>query len=714
MRESLFSPLWYRVAEKHPHLSTEVRVQRQRVRDQRWYLLVNPANGRQFRVNEQAWAFIGRCDGNLTVEQVWNALLEQLRDDAPTQNDVIQLLNQLDEHELIAYEHTTDAATLQRRRGERTKAKVQGFVNPFAMRVPLGDPSAFLRRLDALPKYLFSKLTLALWIVAMVAAFMAAASHWDSLAAHARSYMGTPRYLLIAWVIFPLLKAVHELAHALAVRRWGGSVGGMGFSLFVLVPAPYVDASAAAAFRARYQRVMVGAAGMMAELVIASLALLVWLNVQPGLVSDLAFVTMFIASVTTLIFNGNPLLPFDAYFIACDVLDLPNLGPRSRTWWSRALLRLIGGSKAPELMSVSRGEGKWLAAYAPLALVYRIVLSVGLVIWLGVHSTLLAIAGGIVLAFSVIAKPLYVMIQRMREMLPPGGVRRRATFAAFGVVAALLIAICAVPLPFHTVASGVVWPTDHARVRPETDGFIAELLVRDGDRVAAGQVLVALDDPALYVERERLVNRLEQLEAGRYSALTSSPEQAKNAEEELVRVQEDLKRVDEKIAGLEVRAQTDGVLVMPQQQDLPGTFVKKGSTLAYVLEKTDIGVRAALAEYDASFLREGTRAVEVRLAGDTATLPAQLVRDIPAATHDLPSAALGDRGGGAFATDPADTEGMHTQEPVVLVDLTLPSTVLERVGSRAWVRFDHGATPLAARWYRQARQVLLQHFNPAG
>jgi putative peptide zinc metalloprotease protein len=91
-----------------------------------------------------------------------------------------------------------------------------------------------------------------------------------------------------------------------------------------------------------------------------------------------------------------------------------------------------------------------------------------------------------------------------------------------------------------------------------------------------------------------------------------------------------------------------------------------------------------------------------------------MVRDIPAATHELPSPALGDKGGGPHATDPADTDGVKTQEPVVLVDVALPDTALTRVGSRAWVRFDHGSTPLAARWYRQARQVLLQHFNPAG
>jgi putative peptide zinc metalloprotease protein len=714
MRESLFSPLWYRVAEQHPHLRAEVRVQRQQVRDQRWYLLVNAASGRQFRVNEQAWAFIGRCDGTRSVEQVWNALLEQLRDDAPTQSEVIQMLNQLDEQDLLAYEHAPDAATLTRRKSERTQRRVQGFVNPFAMRIPLGDPSAFLRRLDALPAYLFNPVTLCLWLAAMAGAFLAAASHWDTLATHARTYMSTPHYLLFAWIAFPVLKALHELGHALAVRRWGGIVSGVGFSLFVLVPAPYVDASAAAAFRSRYQRVVVGAAGMMVELFIAAIALAVWLNVQPGVVSDLAFVTMFIASLSTVMFNGNPLLPFDAYFILCDALDLPNLGPRSKAWWSRASLRAIGSDNAAATLSVSRGEGKWLIAYAPLSFIYRVALSVALVVWLGSYSTVLAVCGGLFLVFGLVLKPAVSAVARTRAALAPGPARRRAGVVALAAGAALLTVLCAVPLPFHTVASGVVWLPEQARVRPGTDGFIAELIARDGDRVTAGQVLVVLDDPALLVERDRLASRLEQLNAGRYTAAANSPEDARNAEEEITRVQGEIVRVDERIAQLEVRANTDGILVMPQQQDLPGTFVRKGSTMAHVLEGADIGVRAAVAEYDAAFLRESTRGVEVRLAGDVRPMRAELVRDIPAATHDLPSAALGDRGGGPHATDPTDTEGMRTQEPIVIVDLKLPESKLERVGNRAWVRFDHGAQPLAMRWYRQVRQVLLHQFNPAG
>jgi putative peptide zinc metalloprotease protein len=259
-----------------------------------------------------------------------------------------------------------------------------------------------------------------------------------------------------------------------------------------------------------------------------------------------------------------------------------------------------------------------------------------------------------------------------------------------------------------------VWPPEEALVRAGTDGFVKQVLARDGDRVVAGQALVLLDDPALFAQRDQLISRIDQLQAGRFDALLSSPERARNAEEEIARAQGELQRVEAKIGELDVRARTAGKLVMPHQQDLPGTFARQGSTIAYVLEPGDIGIRAVVPEYDATLVREETRSVEVHIAGDREPVSAELVRDIPAATYDLPSVALGDIGGGPHATDPADKEGLHAREPLVLVDLRLPATELQRVGGRAWVRFKHPAQPLASRWYRQVRQVFLQHFNPAG
>lgn len=712
MNESLFSTLWYRVAAQHPRLRPEVSVQRQQVRDQRWYLLVNAASGRQARINQKAYEFVGRCDGERTVDQVWDELLETLRDEAPTQDEVIQTLEALERQDLLGHDNPPDAKTLVQRRGERERRR-RGFVNPFALRVPVGDPSALLRRLEPLSRLAFGTVAFWVWLVLTVAAAATALTHLDVLRAHAADYMATPRYVVLAWLSFPVIKALHELGHALAVRRWGGEVHEVGFTLFVLVPVPYVDASAAAAFGPRYQRLVVGAAGMMVELALAAVALTMWLNVQPGLLRDLAFVTMFIASVSTVMFNGNPLLRFDAYYMLCDALNLPNLEPRSKAWWAQLTSRALGGGSATQPVHAARGERKWLVLYAPLSFAFRIVISCVLVLWIGGYSAMLGFVAALVFLAVLVVRPGMAAAKRMWSAPRARGSRARLG-AACAAGAALLVALCAVPLPFHTVASGIVWPPEQALVRSGTNGFVAEVLARDGDWVEKGQVLVVLEDPTLMAERTKLTNRLEQLQAGRYAAFVDSAERVGRAEEEIRRVQSELQRVEQRIGELELRAQTDGRLVMPRQQDLPGSFAQQGSTLGHVLDRSAIGIRAAVHEYDAVLVREGVRRIDVRIAGETQTLAAELVRDVPAATFELPSAALGDRGGGPHPTDPADKNGLRTREAVVLLDFKVPARELERIGGKVWVRFDHGAQPLAQRWYRQARQVLLQHFSPAG
>jgi putative peptide zinc metalloprotease protein len=716
MRESLFSPLWYRVSNLHPQLNSNVRVQRKQWRDQLWYHLIDGAGNRQFRVNRKAYQFIGRCNGQHSVQDLWDSLLESLGDEALTQDEVINLMAQLDEHEMLKYERAPQAKTLVERRDRRAKKRHRALLNPFAFRVSLGDPSKLIRRLDHVGTMMLKPSMLWIWIAVMIVAIATTASNWQTLVVNATRYMGTPQFLLLAWIGFPVIKALHELGHALAVRRWGGEVHQMGITLLVMVPAPYVDASAAGAFRPKYQRVIVSAVGIMVELTLAALALAVWLNLQPGLVRDFAFVTMFIASVSTVMFNGNPLLPFDGYYVMCDALDLPNLGPRSRAYWFERLRQIaLLGPRGGATVQHAKGERKWLIFYAPLSLAYRLFVSSLIVLWVGSYSVVLGTLAALFVLITVCITPLWKLISSVLASAPAGTPRFRARTALAGAALAIGALLFAVPFPSNTLARGVVWLPDQAQVRPEIDGFVAQILVKDGEQVHAGQLLLTLEDPELLVEQDVLIRKLAGLRADHYSALLTNPLQAENVVEEIAQAWNELQRVEERLGNLAIRANMNGRLVMPRQADLIGSLARRGDTLGYVLVSEQIRVRAALSERDAALVRDSTRSISVRLDdAPEKAIPAQLIRDVPAATHDLPSRALGDRGGGPYATDPADENGLRTIEPVILVDLKLPKAILQRVGGRAWVRYSHGATPIASQCYRLLRQLFLQHFNPAG
>ncbi len=715
MRESLFSPLWHRVAELMPRVGSDVIVRQQHSRGQVWHVLIGGTTGRQSRINHSAYQFVGCCDGQHTVQQIWDSLLRNLRDDAPTQDEVIQVLAQLAEQGFVDYGVPADIQAQTRRRDRRASRRRRANVNPLAFRVPLGDPSRVLRALRDFAEPLFHPWAWWFWLAVMVLTLAGAVSHWDVLVRHADTYMATPQYLLLAWILFPFIKAVHELAHGLAVQHWGGEVHEAGIGLFVLTPAPYVDASASAGFRRRSQRAAVAGIGIMVELLIAAIAMVLWFNLQPGLARDAAFVALFIASVSTLLFNANPLLNFDGYYVLCDALDLPNLGPRSRGYWINLMRRLVHGGAAVRAMQTAPGERKWLLAYAPLSIGYRLGLSVLIVLWVGHHSLVLGLMIAAFVLYAVIVMPLW---RTARAVLPgaPGAVSNgRARIAVTGTVLALVLLVFAVPLPFRTAAWGVVWLPDHARTRPQIDGFVASFAARDGESVVPGQLLLTLTDPALLAQRVALASELRQLSAQRIDALSGDMLRSTNLREELQRVQGDLALVEQRIAQLEVRSQAAGQLVMPRQQDLLGSYVQRGATLGYVLDRGEVGVRAVLPERDAALIRESFRGVEVRLADAIhTTVAASLVRDVPAAGFELPGAALGDRGGGPFMTDPADRDGLTSVEPLVSIDLLLPENALRRVGGRAWVRFDHGAQPLAVQAWRRLRQMFLQNFRAAG
>ena len=714
MHESLFSPLWHRYSQQRPQLRSHVTVQPQQYRDQTWYLLINNTNGNHYRINDTAYQFIGRCNGHYSIQEVWDSLLEVLGDDAPTQDEVIHLLTELDQRDLLRYEVLPDIPGMFRRKQKKAKQQRLSFINPFAFRLPLWDPSKFLDRVGWLQKLIFNPITLVWWTIIVSMAILTATSHWNELSQHALNYMTTPHYLILAWLSFPFIKALHELGHGLAVRHWDGQVKETGITFFVLSPAPYVDASASSAFRSRFQRIIVSAMGMMVELLLAALALAIWFSTQPGLVHDLAFITMFICSVSSLLFNGNPLLRFDAYHILCDAFDLPNLAGRSRLYWTNLMKHLVLGKKNFIPLALAPGERKWLVAYAPLSITYAIALVSYIVLWLGTKSVVIGLLAALFALSSMIIKPLFTTIRSIVSATTIGSGRRRAKMVITSALLFVAILLCAIPVPFNTTAQGVIWVPELAYIRPITEGFIKEIRVSHDEQVEPNQILLVLEDPTLIAERDKLNNQLSGMHADQYSLIFQDPVRAASIGEQIEKVSAELLRTEERIKGLQVRSQIKGKLVMPHQYDLLGTFIQKGLVLGYVLNKDIIKVRAAIPEPAAALVRERLKSVQVRTADhvDQAII-ASMVMDTPAVTRTLPSPAMGDRGGGRYVTDPADENGLTTTEPLVLIDLNLPSTALERVGARVNVRFDHGSEPIAMQVYRHLQQLFLRHFNPA-
>lgn len=711
--EPLVSNSWHRVAALRPNLVPGLRIVRQQVREQAWHVLVEPASGRQLRLNPAAYALVARFDGAASVEQLWQRQLLQQREDAPTQDEVLRLLAQLFRGGMIRFDSAPHLSLLFARREEDGRQRRRGMMNPLMLRMPLSDPSRLLERLAPVGQLLFRPAALVAWVIAVLVALLAAGAHFGELQADAQRLFGAPSSYLLAWFCYPLVKVLHELAHGLAVRRYGGHVHEFGITVMFLTPAPYVDASAANAFPLPRHRAVVSAAGIVVEIGLACLALGLWLVVAPGVVRDMALVVVLICSISTLLFNANPLMRFDGYHALCDVLQLPNLALRSKAWWTRRWRQWIGAPVPGPAPLLAKGEAKWLAIYAPAAAVYRVVLLLTLVAWIGSESWLLGWLAA--LAFLAWAGR---RAWRWANGDPANAdpVTRRRSLRAAGIVAAVaVVLLLVVPAPNQVVARGVVWPPEQAQLRAGTGGFVESLALQQGAAAQAGQTLVVLQDPVLVAAHERIASERTGLLAQQYGALLTQPVRAQAVGEDLDRNQAELERVEEQLALLEVRAHQPGEVVWARPQDLPGSYVKRGAMLGHVLTGGPAHVRIALLEEDYLRTRGRVRAVQVRVADAPAiTHAARLAEGAPGATLELPAPALGDRAGGTIPVDPADPQGVRTRVPVFLLDAEVPTLAATTIGARAWVKLSLPPQPLALQWLAQLRQLLIKQFNPTG
>ena len=239
------------------------------------------------------------------------------------------------------------------------------------------------------------------------------------------------------------------------------------------------------------------------------------------------------------------------------------------------------------------------------------------------------------------------------------------------------------------------------------------MLVAEGATVAPGDPIVQLTDSTLSSRIKVLENQLAAAEARRRALMADEYAKAQIADEEVERVLDRLKNYREREAKLLVRAPVAGKVHLPKVQDLTGRYFNQGMELGYVIEVSPATIRIAVTQHDVDMIREHTNAVEVRAISKVEnTTTARIVREVPAATNQLPSAALGMIGGGEIATDPSGTNGVKTLEDIFLFDLAIDeSQPIERLGERVYVRFEHRATPLVNRWYRGLRQLLLGRFD---
>ena len=716
-----FSESWYRVAELRPRLRATVQIFRQHFRGRMWHVIQDPSSNQFFRLNEAAYRFVGLMDGRRTIAEVWKACNEELGDAAPTQGEVIQLLGQLYASNLIHAEMPPDAEGLFNRYQKRVSREVKGYLtNLLFIRVPLFDPDHILDDLLPAVKWVFSWIGLLVWAVLISVAGYLVIGRASELAAPAANILD-PSNLPLLFVSFWIVKVLHEFGHGFACKKFGrdaglgGEVHTMGIMFLVFTPLPYVDASSAWAFRSRYHRIIVGLGGMIIELGVASVAAVVWARTGPGTLHAIAYNVMFIASVSTLIFNANPLLRYDGYYVLSDLLEIPNLSNRSKEYLTYLVKRYAWGVKRARNPAHTAGERFWFVTYGIASTIYRVVIVSAILLF--VASKLFFV--GMILATAALAAWLLVPLGKLLKYLAASGelarVRGRAMATVAAFAALLVIGLGFVPADDRSRAEGVVEPAEMAFVHPRTDGFVRR--VTDSDRhVTAEDVLIVAENPELEARLRMLEADRAGLVARMHLSQNESIAAAQSLSKAIVATDRQIADVRGQLDDLELRPPLAGRWISPNIERLIGAYVTRGQRIGLVA--SDALVIRAVAEQDISAqayeeYEEGQR-VEIRVKDrPDLELGGAILSRMPAGQRTLPSAALGYNMGGSVQTAMSDPEGRKTAEPVFEIVIRPDSDTGVRLlsGERVMVRFTGRPKPLARQWWRAIRRLVQQRFH---
>lgn len=553
------------------------------------------------------------------------------------------------------------AMSYQRSRDKNMRATrhLKALTGWLMVRKPMFDPDALLTRIAPKFAFLFQPWFTGLWMILAVGAIWTlvvnkSEVHFD------HSWLFSIQNLILLLICLLLLKVVHEFGHGITCKYYGGEVHEVGVMMMCLHPLFYVNCSDAWRIPKKTHRMAVSAAGVYVELIFAVVFVYIWAALAPGFWKDFTMMAILISSVTTVLFNANPLMRFDGYYVLSDWLEIPTLRQRAIQFMGSRFRGLFFGSESsgaertPEALRESRA----LAIYAVLSFAYLIF-----VMWRVLHmldslfdQVGLRFVGHILVLMWFVASvafPLWMFFSRplKSEKLAAKGKKLRPIAVAGAIVLGLAVVLC-MPWGKSITRSCVFEIANPSNIRPEQPGFVTEVLRREGDLVERGDVIVRLRNPALesLAVRQKEAMREVDLELNQAQVIDNIQvyEAFRHQREELLlSIAETTRKLDD----LNLRAAARGHILTRNMNDLQGRYFKTGEIVCSITPEGAFDVLVPLSEREARFIQAGHRA-EVRLVG----LPGESLRGVivqkPLTTisGELPSSLTSRRGGDVAST----------------------------------------------------------------
>ena len=711
----------------------DLEVTAQEYQGRQYWIVKDPLALKYYRFEEPEFAILQLLDGRISLDDVRDHFERRFAPQRVTKGELNHLIGMLHRSGLLLADAPGQGDQLASRATERQRQLwLAKLGNLLAIRFRGIDPDRWLSWLNDWCGWLFSAPAMVAALGLMVSALLLIAAEFEVFRSRLpafHEFFAAQNWLALAAAL-AVTKILHEFGHGLACKRLGGECHEMGLMLLVFTPCLYCNVTDSWMIASKWKRAAVGAAGMYVELILASLATMVWWYSRPGLVSGLCLNVMFVCSVSTILFNANPLMRFDGYYILADLLEIPNLRQKASQLLSSKLaawylgLQQLHDPFLPArrqwlfaLYSLASTVYGWLVALSIFWFLYEVLAPYGL----KVIGQLLAVA----MVATLVVAPLWRLVKLFQV---PGRVERvkkgRATLM-FVVTATAIGGALLVPLPHYVPCRFYIQPRVATNVYVDVPGEVKRIFVAGG-AVEEGQPILELENVEARAAEQSLVSQRNQL-AARLDALRQQAHTDDQvhldlaaARQALTALEEQLDQRREQNRRLIVRAPAAGVLLpvaararqVSEAKTLPswsgraldahnvGAYLPASTTVGRIVQPQKFEAILAIAQEGLEFLRPGqpvdlypTSLPGEKLAGAIELLSQQEMQGIPA--------ALSLKAGGDVATR---TDEQGTERPV---EVTYQASVPLNddagrlvAGTTGHAKIHAGWQPLAARLWR--------------
>ena len=613
----------------------DLSVRHHRYQGKPYWVIKEPVGLKYYRFQEEEYSILRMLDGTCSFEDIKDRFEREYAPQKISLHDLQHFIGMLHRSGLLITDAEGQGPQLRKRRDQNARKELLSRLsNVLAIRFKGIDPDRILNFLAPYTNWFFSKWALIFFAVLGICALLLLGTQFETFRSRLptfHSFFGPENWIFLGATL-AITKVLHEFGHGLSCKRFGGECHEIGVMILVLTPCLYCNVSDSWLLPNKWHRAAIGAAGMYVEVVLATLATFLWWFSEQGTFNNVMLSIMFICSVSTVLFNGNPLLRFDGYYILSDIAEIPNLRQKSSKILHRLMAQYMLGIEQQEDPFLPQTNRWFFALYTLAAVMYRWVVVFSIFLFLNkvlepyglkVLGQIVALAG----VFGLVVQPMWQLGKFFHVPGRMHQVKKKNVMITATIVVALIAAFAYLPLPYSVKCPLEVQPRDARVAYALIPGTLMELKVEAGQEVREGDLLAVMSNDELQMSVNDIENavrqfksQLDQLE--RQVSLRDNPELAGNIDEvdELLQsAKQQLVEQKAELAKLEIRAPADGIVMpAPIKKAQPSPDGRLQSWAGSLLDRSNLG---AFLEPNDELCRIGDPAkFEAQLAVDQADI----------------------------------------------------------------------------------------------